>query len=144
MPHSSSTTQILCSVQSYFVTVRKCCPRINSLLFNKHTLSVKPRTAAPSESLLLKSLKLYESVGQAKIMLKIKFLLRQAVYYSVCSAMSAAQHACRPDLANTESQDFMSFQRKAAVQHPTRLLLGPCKLQVDIKANPMHPEAESS
>ncbi len=59
--------------------------------------------------------------------------------------MSAAQHACIPDLANTESQVYMSFQPKAAVQQPTQLLLGTCKLQEDIKVNLMlDPEAECS
>ena len=59
VPHSSSTTQILCIFQSCFMTERKCCPRINgALLFHKHTLVMKHRPAAPSESLLLKRMRL--------------------------------------------------------------------------------------
>jgi len=66
-------------------------------------------------------------------------------YVQQCQQHVDTQHACMPDLADTESEVHTFFQPKAAVQRSTQLLLGPRKLQVDMEVNPMpDPEAESS
>ena len=65
-------------------------------------------------------------------------------YVQQCQQHVDTQCACMPDLADTESEIHVIFQPKA-VQRPPQLLLGPRKLQVDMKVDPMpHPEAESS
>jgi len=62
-----------------------------------------------------------------------------------CQQHVGTQHACMPDLADTESEVHQTFQPKATVQCPLQLMLGRRKLQVDMKVDPMpDPEAESS
>ncbi|DBA81384.1 TPA: hypothetical protein ACH3X2_006981 [Trebouxia sp. C0005] len=66
-------------------------------------------------------------------------------YVQQCQQHVDTQHACMPDLADTESELHFFFQPKAAVQRPPQLLLRPRKLQVEMKMDPMpDPEAESS
>ncbi len=66
-------------------------------------------------------------------------------YVQQCQQHVDTQGACMPDLADTEPEIHVFFQPKAAVQRPPQLLLGPRKLQVDMKVDPMpDPEAESS